>query len=86
MKDPAKLTLRLERDVIEAAKRYAAAHGTSVSRLVETQLREVIVDEPKHSEDWRQELSPPTRALLDRGPGKPVTEEDYRAHLERKYQ
>ena len=33
-----KLTLSVDRDVIEGAKRYARARGTSVSRLVENML------------------------------------------------
>lgn len=37
----AKLTLRLEKDVIERAKEYARRQGVSLSRLVEHHFREV---------------------------------------------
>lgn len=38
----AKLTLKLEKDVIEQAKHYARQRNTSLSRLVENLLRGII--------------------------------------------
>jgi hypothetical protein len=42
-KDPAKLTLRLEREVIEAAKALAAYEGISLSDMVENYFRNVAI-------------------------------------------
>jgi antitoxin component of RelBE/YafQ-DinJ toxin-antitoxin module len=39
-----KLTLTVDPDVVEAAKRYAAANGTTVSRLVEAFLAALAAD------------------------------------------
>jgi hypothetical protein len=39
-----KLTLSVDPAVVEAAKRYAAAHGTSVSQLVEAFLATVSAE------------------------------------------
>ena len=41
-----KLTLRLDVDAIEAAKRYAAARGSSVSKIVEDYFSRLAVDAP----------------------------------------
>ena len=67
-----KLTLRLDDAVIERAKAYAAARGTSVSGLVEDYFRLVAADargdgghrpaEP--ADDWRAGLPPLVRELL----------------------
>lgn len=84
--DPAKLTLRLERDVIEAAKRFAEARGTSVSRLVEDFFRTVALPEQaERPAGWKEALPPLTRSLLGIAAGADVSEEDYRRHLEGKY-
>ncbi len=40
-----KLTLSLDKEVIENAKKYAKEEGTSVSNLVENYLRLIIQDE-----------------------------------------
>ena len=45
----AKLTLSVEESVVDRAKEYAAARGTSVSRLVEDYLR-LIADGPGYGE------------------------------------
>jgi len=36
-----KLTVTIDENVLPAAKRYAKLHGVSLSRLIETALREV---------------------------------------------
>lgn len=75
---PTKLTLSVAPDVIEAAKRYAAEHGTSVSRLVEDFLASVAA-EPDAS-------SPPTPVLKRlRGSLRGVDLDDWRAHQVEKY-
>jgi len=37
-----KLTLKLDRDIIEKAKAYAASHKRSLSRMIEAYLRYVV--------------------------------------------
>lgn len=74
-----KLTLRLNEDVIERAKAYAAARGTSLSVLAENYFRLVAPDDPtsggngrttEANSDWRSALPPAARELVGsaRGP------------------
>jgi hypothetical protein len=72
-----KLTLSIEADIVRRAKRYARAHRTSLSRMVEHFLAVVseTPDEPAHS--------PGLRRL--RGVIKAGDREDYRRHLRGKY-
>ena len=39
---PTKLTLTIDREVIEQAKKYAQTHQRSLSNLIETYLRSII--------------------------------------------
>ena len=80
-----KLTLRLDEDLIGAAKRHAAAGGKSVSRLVEDYFAVLVaLDEPAPGE-----ITPGVRRLLgilraadpDAGEGEAA----YRGHLERRH-
>jgi len=77
----AKLTLSVDEEVVEAAKRYAAQRRTSVSQMVEDYLRLVSrLAEP------RTKPMPPILARWHgvlKGSGLDVS--DYRKHLERKY-
>lgn len=72
-----KLTLSVDRQVVEAAKRYAAATGTSVSSLVENYLA-AITSASRPSEQ------PPMLARW-RGALSGVDIADHRAHLVEKY-
>jgi hypothetical protein len=63
--------------VVRGAKRYAAARGTSVSRLVERYL-DVLSRPPKSSEQ-----APVLRLL--RGAARGVPLDAHRRHLARKY-
>lgn len=78
-----KLTLRLDEDVIERAKAYAAERGTSVSRLVEDYFRALRSADTNETDDWRTQLSTPTRQFL--GALEDGGEEHYKKHLEDKY-
>lgn len=93
-----KLTLRLDEDVIDRAKAYAAARGTSVSGLVEDYFRLVAVGgdggpPSGAAPDWREGLPPVVRDLLGSavGPGTEALREDgaaeaaYGEYLVRKY-
>lgn len=76
-----KLTLRLDDDLIRSAKRYSSKSGKSVSRLVADyfSLIESGVAVPA------TELTPRVRSLLGALAGSPVTEQDYRRHMENKH-
>lgn len=72
-----KLTLSVDEQVVRAAKRYAAARGTSVSRLVERYLG--LLSKPPKSEN-------PTPVLQRlRGAARGVPADAYDEHLGRKY-
>jgi hypothetical protein len=73
----AKLTLSVDAEVVERAKRFAEQRGTSVSALVERYL-DLLTRKP------RPEAEPPVLARL-RGILADVDPEGHRRHLERKY-
>ncbi len=52
-----KLTLQLNKEVIEKAKEYAQTQNTSLSKLVEVILSKLV------SDDQKQELSPLVKSL-----------------------
>ena len=56
---PTKLTLTVDKEIIELAKSYARLHGRSLSDLIENYLKSLVKnDHPKN------ELSPKVRRLL----------------------
>lgn len=73
-----KLTLSVDARVVERAKRYARAHGTSVSQLVQKMLDIASAPAPADAE------APPVLSRL-RGSLSRGTRRDYHAYLERKY-
>lgn len=76
-----KLTLRLDEDLIEKAKRYADRTGTSVSQLVADYFAAIEPQTPVAD----AELTPRVRGLLGALKGGAVREDDYRRYLEEKY-
>ena len=72
-----KLTLSVDEKVVRSAKRYAAGHGTSVSRLVERYLD--LLSRP-----FDMAEAPPVLRLL-RGAARGIPADAYRKHLVRKY-
>jgi len=82
-----KLTLRMEKDIIERAKAYAAERGESVSKLVENYFAALtaLEREEERDTDWREQLPPITRSLVGCLRGSEVDEEDYHRYLEEKY-
>jgi hypothetical protein len=72
-----KLTLSVDETLIRGAKRYAEAHGMSVSRLVEQYLS--LLSKPPRSDDE----APVLRRL--RGESRSVPADTHRRHLSRKY-
>jgi hypothetical protein len=73
-----KLTLSVDEKVVRGAKRYAAARGTSVSRLVERYLD--LLSKPPRSDDQ----TPVLRMLRGAARGG-VSADAHRRHLSRKY-
>ena len=73
-----KLTLSVDERVVRRAKRYAAAQGTSVSKLVERYLD--LLARP-----YDMAAAPPVLRLL-RGVARGTSADTYRKHLRRKYQ
>lgn len=74
-----KLTLRMEEELIEQAKRYAKEQGKSLSQVVADYFA-AFARPPE-----KQALSPATQSLLGIMKGNPVDEDDYKRHLEDKY-
>jgi antitoxin component of RelBE/YafQ-DinJ toxin-antitoxin module len=72
-----KLTVSIDPEVIAAAKRFAADHGTSVSRLVETFL-DTVTRTPQAASET------PVLARLH-GSLRDADTADYRDHLARKH-
>jgi hypothetical protein len=73
-----KMTVRVPRQVLEEAKRYAHARGTTLTRLVTRFLEQLP------AQDDMLAQAPIVRRLLGSLPPT-VTEEDYRRYLEEKY-
>lgn len=76
-----KLTLRMDKNLIESAKEYSAKTGKSVSRIV-ADLFEIIKNDKLQKES---PLSPTVRSLKGALKGKQVDEKDYKKYLEEKY-
>jgi len=57
-----KLTLKLNKDVIDKAKEYASSHNKSLSRMIESYLKSLVEKEkPKSEDDF--EISPFVRSM-----------------------
>lgn len=76
-----KLTLRLDENLIEDAKRVAKDRGTSVSKLVSDYFGAFNVE--KQNKPY--EFSPITNALLGVMENTELSEKDYKQHLEEKH-
>ncbi len=76
-----KLTLKLDRDVIQSVKHYAEKNHRSVSRLVEEYFRRLVGEqEPKN------EISPLVEELSGVISEKDLEGLDYTKYLEEKYE
>jgi hypothetical protein len=69
-----KLTLRLDDELIQSAKEYAAITGKSVSRIV-ADLFKIIKNEKLRKET---EMTPTVRSLRGALKGGKIDEKDYR--------
>jgi hypothetical protein len=75
--DETKLTVRISRDLVENAKRYAAQNHTTLTELIESFLQRLPA---QHS----LENAPIVRRLSG-SLSQDVTMQDYKDHLESKY-
>ncbi len=76
-----KLTLRINKELIDNAKEYSAKSGKSISKLV-TDLFTMIRNE-KLGEIY--EITPAVKSLKGILCGKKIDKSDYKKHLEEKY-
>ncbi|WP_114783918.1 DUF6364 family protein [Botryobacter ruber] len=80
-----KLTLKLDKDVIEKAKAYASAHNQSLSKLIETYLRSLVATE--QTDDDEIQIAPFVENLAT-GVNIPVdldNKSEYAKHLAKKH-
>ena len=76
-----KLTLRLEEQLIEQAKSYAARSGKSISQIVADYFK-LITSAPSKSPQQSPPITESLRGLLR---GSDLDESDHRKHLEEKH-
>ena len=76
-----KLTLRLEKSLVDLAKDYAANHGKSVSKMVSDYFR--LLQESQNQSN--EEITPITRSLKGALDKTKIDKNDYLKHLEDKY-
>lgn len=82
-----KLTLKLDKQVIEKAKAYAVAQQRSLSRLIEAYLK-TLVEKDKPHEDDNIEISAYVKSMKTgvKLPNDYDYKEAYGQHLAEKYQ
>ncbi len=81
-----KLTLKLDKNVIEKAKEYATSHKRSLSRVIESYL-ELLVTPDDSSKVEEIQISPFVKSISS-GISIPADldyKEEYSNHLENKY-
>lgn len=74
-----KLTLRLESDLIEQAKKQARLQGKSLSQIVADYFT-VFGQKPENPE-----IAPVTQSLIGIIKSPPLEVSDYKKHLEKRY-
>lgn len=76
-----KLTLRLEKQLVELAKAYASSQGKSVSKMVADYF--ILLN--KNQDTNNDELAPIAQSLKGSLGKTQVDESDYKKYLEEKY-
>ena len=81
-----KLTLKLDKFVIEQAKEYASSHKRSLSRIIESYLKSLVTQNKKNTED-DFEISPFVKSMST---GVKIPEDldyksEYLTHMTEKY-
>lgn len=81
-----KLTLKLDKSVIEKAKEYAASNKQSLSRLIESYLKLLVNDDSSNNEDDIQ-ISPFVKSLSTgvKIPANLDHKKEYSEYLSKKY-
>ena len=81
-----KLTLKLDKFVIEKAKEYAALHKRSLSKLIETYLKHLTEKKPDENKN-NIEISPFVKSMKTgvKVPADLDHKKAYRKHLSEKY-
>ncbi len=80
-----KLTLRLDKQLIQNAKNYARHNDTSLSKLVSEYFGFLLTDR-ENIEPYTEQLPPITRSLVGRFKDIELDEDNYYRHLEEKHQ
>lgn len=83
----AKLTLKLEKAVIDRAKEYASSHNRSLSKMIESYLQSLSTTENTGSTNQHIEISPFVKNLSTgiQIPADLDVKEEYSKHLHDKY-
>jgi hypothetical protein len=74
-----KLTVRVERDLIDSAKRYARRQGITLSQLIEDYLRSLAIQQDEQS------INTPILQKLSGILPSSITLDEYHQHLDEKY-
>lgn len=81
MNDTTKLTLRLNRNLINFAKQYSKEHGISVSQLVHDYFT-ILVENTQNSSAVDTPITSSLTGILRQSK---ISEKDYRKYLKDKY-
>lgn len=76
-----KLTLKLDKKIIERAKIYASEKNVSLSKLIENMLFRIT-----DSKSYKSEITPLVESLSGILPKIDFDKEDYTDYLDKKYQ
>ena len=81
-----KLTLKLDKFVIEQAKEYASSHKRSLSRIIEAYLKSLVTQNKKNTED-DFEISPFVKSMSTgvKIPADLDYKSEYLTHMTEKY-
>jgi len=77
-----KLTLRMDKELVEQAKLFSQQTGKSLSKIVSDYFASLVKKEQQDDDD---ELTPLVRSLIGIAKGSKVDIEDYHKYLEEKY-
>ena len=81
-----KLTLKLDKYVIDSAKKYAASRRKSLSRMIESYLRSIIIDDSSDMKEDKQ-ISPFVKSMSTgvKIPSDYDYKKEYGDHVSKKY-
>ena len=82
-----KLTLKLDKSVIDKAKDYASSHKRSLSRIIESYLRSLVNQQENHNNE-EINISPFVKSMCTGNnlPAELDYKKEYSKHLDKKYQ